>query len=239
MKKLLVYNDAGVDLTGFKTTINAVQTYGWEAEAVSASQLENSRWEEYTGTLIIPGGSSRYYHQKLQHLSQRIRDFISSGGAYFGICGGAYYASESVIFAEGTENEIRASHTLKLLPGITRGPVFNCDKFSYGSGENGDEVSAEGSLIVNLIWDNNIIRQKSSASYFNGGCIFENIPGDVTVIGKYADLEGEPPAALFFKYGRGNVLLVGFHPEFLLPDLNDGAAGRKSLMQNLLRLVVK
>ena len=46
-----------------------------------------------------------------------IRDFVLSGGSYFGICAGGYFACDSIAFDEGGALEVCGDRPLKFFPG--------------------------------------------------------------------------------------------------------------------------
>jgi biotin---protein ligase len=50
--------------------------------------------------------------------------FVTHGGAYLGLCAGAYYATERVEFEPGELLQVVGARELGLFPGIARGAVF-------------------------------------------------------------------------------------------------------------------
>ncbi len=55
----------------------------------------------------------------------------------------------------------------------------------------------------------------STSAYYNGGCIFveaEKYDG-VSIIARYADIEGQPAAIVKCEVGAGKAILTGVHPE--------------------------
>jgi hypothetical protein len=51
-------------------------------------------------------------------------DFVRGGGAYLGLCAGAYYATARVVFEPGTPMEVVGDRALAFFPGIGRGCAF-------------------------------------------------------------------------------------------------------------------
>jgi glutamine amidotransferase-like uncharacterized protein len=51
-------------------------------------------------------------------------EFVQSGGAYLGLCAGAYYATARVVFEPGTPMEVVGDRELAFFPGIGRGCAF-------------------------------------------------------------------------------------------------------------------
>jgi hypothetical protein len=48
-------------------------------------------------------------------------DFVHSGGAYLGLCAGAYYACARVEFEPGSAMEVAGGRELSFFPGVARG----------------------------------------------------------------------------------------------------------------------
>jgi glutamine amidotransferase-like uncharacterized protein len=134
---------------------------------------------------VQPGGSeelSRAYRQ-MKPYAQIIRNYVSSGGRYLGICLGGYLAGRTPGF--------------RLLPGDT-------DQFIALRKAS---VRTEADTLVNVYW-----RGQLHSMYFQDGPFFLLDRGatDVTVLATYTNGK---IAALVAPYGRGMVGVAGPHPE--------------------------
>lgn len=51
-------------------------------------------------------------------------DYVRRGGAYLGLCAGAYYASSRVQFEPGSALQVVGSRELSFFPGVARGAAY-------------------------------------------------------------------------------------------------------------------
>jgi glutamine amidotransferase-like uncharacterized protein len=183
----------------------------WEGPplpTLSAADIALGSWRETTSHLIFPGGRDRPYHEALKGKGNaQIRAFVAEGGIYLGFCAGAYYGSAKICFDEGTPLEVIAPRELAFFSGTAVGPAFGRGTFEYGS-QKGARAAA---LITSLgIFD----------AYHNGGCFFEGDFSNVSILARYRDLPGQPPAILEIPIGRGKAILSGAHIEIPLASLS-------------------
>jgi glutamine amidotransferase-like uncharacterized protein len=158
--------------------------------------------------LMILGGRDIPYNK---HLNGRpnliIKNYVSNGGKFLGICAGAYYASAKVVFAEGTDQEITGDRELKFYEDICKGPVLA--KYYYNSirGARAAKIGISNFLSKDLF---------ITYMHFNGGGAFINAEKykNVEIIAKYLDIDEEPPAIIKINYGKGVVILSGIHFEY-------------------------
>src|SRR5439155_581244 len=81
---------------------------------------------------IMPGGRDQPYHAGLQgEANQQIRAFVEEGGAYVGICAGAYYGSARVEFDRGFPLEVCEERELCFFSGTAVGPAYGKGTFAY------------------------------------------------------------------------------------------------------------
>ena len=164
---------------------------------------------------------------------------MESGGAYLGLCAGAYYASKKVLFEEGRPLEVVGERELGFFPGDTVGPLFD-KTFSYDS-----EESAESAALRT--------QDQTFACYYNGGCLFEGASNhdNTEVLARYEDLPNKPAAIVRCSVGKGHALLSGVHlehayvglrrrplPEGLLPTFKQSEEARKHLFNSLVQELV-
>jgi glutamine amidotransferase-like uncharacterized protein len=171
---------------------------------VVAQLLLSSRWDfevKYVGPKEIlklsaatlqsavlyaqPGaaGSLSRAYRKLRDYARDIRNFVSSGGRYLGICMGGYLAGSTPGF--------------HLLPGDTDQFIASHDA----------SVRTAADTLVQVKW-----RDQLRWMYFQDGPFFRlhSKASGVTVLARYTNGK---VAALVAPYGKGKVGVVGPHPE--------------------------
>lgn len=212
MKKILVYRDEGANLFCVASLLSALkdekldQTYSlaWADKDL----FQRTEWQKETHLVIFPGGRDIPYHNALEGIGNKnIKDFVLNGGNYLGICAGGYYGSAIVEFEQGGPLEVIAARELQFFPGIARGPAYGLGKFRYQS-DQGAQIAQ-----LNLVTSST---SSGTAAYYNGGCIFVNAEKyeAISVIARYADIEGEPAAIVKCHVGDGCAILSGVHPEY-------------------------
>jgi glutamine amidotransferase-like uncharacterized protein len=217
MGQIIVYVDQGVDGAALKHTLKSLQQeidpQRHAIRRMDAAAIKSEPWEKETTLLIIPGGRDVYYHSSLApEGTLKIRNFVSSGGHYLGLCAGAYFASDFIEFEKGGYLEVLGKRNLEFYPGKAIGPAYGLNKYSY---EN--EKGAEAALIS---W-----KEGQCFAYYNGGCYFEgahNYP-DVEVLSTYDHLDGKPAAIVSCKFGKGRAFLSGVHIEYSSHFLSRGS----------------
>ena len=112
-----------------------------------------------------------------------MKDFVSNGGVYLGICGGAYIASEGY---DDTNGPVKA---LGLAPVQT-------DTF----------LTDPTPIIIKVTWGDTV----RPIYYQNGPKFIPSAQASVQVLSRYAD---NSIAAVVSNSGKGKVILLGHHPE--------------------------
>jgi glutamine amidotransferase-like uncharacterized protein len=138
--------------------------------------------------LVMPGGmgDADQFDETLLFKKDMVREYVSNGGAYLGICQGSYFASK---------------HYFNILEGVVAKQHIKTKNSS---------TKRTGPTIVPLTWLGNGPYQ----TYFHDGAAFvseeetKQIPG--LVLSRY---ENGDPAALIQKRGKGLVAVMGPHPE--------------------------
>ncbi|MFN9001980.1 MAG: BPL-N domain-containing protein, partial [Holosporales bacterium] len=135
----------------------------------------------------------------------QIERFVQQGGAYLGLCAGAYYASATVEFDRGGPDEIIAQRDLRLFKGTAIGPVLKA--------ASPETLARPKAALLDVYADQTM----HIPFYHAQGCYFEGADGDdeVSVLGRY---ENGLPAIIHVVHGSGHALLSGVHFEFN-PDL--------------------
>jgi len=161
---------------------------------------------------------------------QRIRDFVEGGGTYVGVCAGAYFACDELLY-EGEVIGDESGYDLDLYEGPCMGPVGAIAHFpDWGIAQiefPGHPSYADfGHPFTQEIW-------------YGGGPFFPGVEAGTTVLATYADpgIQQEGDAAVVARHvGDGDVLLWGPHPEVT----DEGAtASNPDLFAEMLRWFVK
>jgi len=219
--KAVVYAGEGVNPLFLRETVYTFRKFYPCITMVNDRQLAQENWEKNSALFIVPGGRDVPYDRKIQKKEiHRIDRFVKRGGSFLGICAGAYFASNEILFEKGTPQEVCEKRNLKFFPGSAVGALYPFRTFAYNS-----ESGAHAARVV--------FKKEALYLYYNGGCTFqlaETFPS-VTVLGRYQDADNQP-AIIHCRVGRGNVLLSGVHFE-VRPHVFKGKEGTKDLIHKL------
>lgn len=153
--------------------------------------------------LVMPGGADLYYCEKLAGDGDaRIRRWVEDGGRYLGICAGGYYGASSLVWAQGSDQEIAGPRALSFIDCVASGPVSDFIQ---------DGALAKSHLAsVPLRWDDGVEMIDTHVCY-QGGPVFGE--SDATVLARYVSLPGQPPAVVERRVGQGAAILCSAHIE--------------------------
>lgn len=177
-------------------------------ELVDAEYINNNSLDNHS-IICFPGGNMYQYSQNISaEGKEKIRSFIRNGGSYIGICGGAYFSAEKVIW-QGNQLPMTS---LNLFEGNATGPVDAIVPYpQYGMCQ------------VNIVDTTHVITQSIPTTqwilYYWGPVLKPN-SADITILGKYNAVN--QPAMLAFGYGKGRVFITGTHPEIEEDSDRDG-----------------
>ncbi|KAL5537063.1 BPL1 [Sanghuangporus sanghuang] len=211
---VLVYNGPGVSKTSLTHTLNTLRTLlmpNYAVQTITPKSLASDPWHTNCALFVLPGGRDLPYVSDLKSSNDRISKFVHEGGAFLGLCAGAYYACGAVEWEVGTEQEVSGARPLHFFNGIGRGCVY--PGFQYESETGARTVSL-------LIQDpSSGFEERVEGLYYNGGGEFvdaQNVP-DTVVLAKYTEGDGEGKVAgVQCRVGRGNAVLWAIHPEYPL-----------------------
>lgn len=178
---------------------------------VGASYI-NSEGLDGFDILCIPGGDMYQYGSDLSTTGKKhIRNFVSGGGGYIGICGGAYFAAERIIW-QGMELVMTS---LELFDGTAEGVLNEVVPYpDYGMCQ------------VNIVDHEHPITQAVPDTawilYYWGPALVPDTGSNATVLGLYE--RADKPAIVALEYGGGRVFLTGPHPEFEEDSDRDGVS---------------
>lgn len=238
--RILIYEDYGCACLNVLEA--ALREYygkrGIEVGVVdAASIIRDNALNKNVLAFVMPGGAATPYRQKLKvQGNQKIADYVSNGGAYLGICAGAYYACSRVEFEKGIP-ELEIVREEGLLGLVDATAVGTLGKDLGIRPYAGSQASAAA---VELVWQNDGERH---VAHYHGGPRFELRDPQALILAEYAALGGKPPAIVSKKFGRGRVVLSGVHIEddglglqkaihALRIDVREASAVAAQLMQN-------
>jgi len=196
-----LYADQGADEDCIKATMNMFQWMGYSVKYVTAENINTQGLDNFK-ILCIPGGDMYQYGRDISSKGkENIKNFISNGGGYIGICGGAYFTGEKVIW-RGSQLPMTP---LGIFPGTTQGPF--------------DEIIPYpdyGMCKVNIVDSIHPITESEPDSawilYYWGPAFIPNDNAEIDILGKYNI--GNKVSIAAFNYGSGRVFIIGPHPEF-------------------------
>lgn len=261
MRAVLVYTGPGAGSRSVASAVDAltVALPGASVGTLNLAAAKTRSWHARAAALVMPGGADLPYARDLAGAGNAsIRAFVEEGGAYLGLCAGAFFGASYLSFEPGTPLEVEGRRELAFFPGRALGAA--APGFDYGS--------ESGAVAARLRW-----RRPGSDSwsgtaldYCNGGPVFVAADGGAvpdegdgfSVLARY-ELPPPPPcsspaaaaaaaggvAAVACVVGAGVAVLCGTHPELApvarwLPDAPalaaalDGDAGRVEWWGSLL-----
>lgn len=182
--------------------------------------------------VVIPGGRDLPYVKELSPKGTAlIRDYVSKGGRYFGICAGAYFGCDRIEFEKGRpQYEVTGDRDLKFFDGLAAGSAYPGFVYDTEAGARAIDVFAQeptGPAGNGASFPTLESTERTIKTYHNGGCAFLEDPSPSTpslVLARYTDkvvlYSGEalqdphPPAIVLTKPGQGYALLSGVHIEY-------------------------
>ncbi|KAF8926335.1 biotin holocarboxylase synthetase [Dissophora ornata] len=220
---ILVYSGDGTSRTSLTHTVNSLRSLvgqHYDVMKIDDKGLCDEPWEESTSLLVVPGGRDLPYVRDLSgRANDKIMNYVSSGGRFFGICAGAYYGADRITFEKGTPLEVQGSRDLKFFQGECRGAVY--PGFVYQSESGANAVGIQ--LNVDQFAPDQLGFSETKV-YFNGGGYFvdaDKYPG-TQILAWYKNEPGQidanapanKAAMVACQVGQGLAVLTGVHPEY-------------------------
>jgi len=204
--KICVYLDKGVFDNCKTNTINMLSEMHCNYTAINRDSIMNGALNHYS-LLLMPGGDMWVYNSNLSNEGMsKIKNYISQGGGYIGICGGAYFAAYQIVW-RGWANEPRkysVLYGLNFFHGTADGPIEDFAP-TYVDSKCEIAIIKTGDPIVSDLPD--VIRP-----YYDHGPMFLfNDSLNIATLGR--TIIGNKKILLSFKYNSGKVFLTGAHPE--------------------------
>ena len=155
--------------------------------------------------VTFPGGYAYGYKTGLAGNESKIRNFISAGGSYYGICAGSFYAPANITWLGK-----KYSYPLQIYAGLDIGPI---DDIIAWPGYKLTPVNFNGDAVLGNLGTVNVM-------YYGGG--YHTLPTDaqqgshVYTAGTFASGSASGKADLVrYTYGNGHVALTTTHLECL------------------------
>ncbi|MHA1963943.1 MAG: BPL-N domain-containing protein [Candidatus Thorarchaeota archaeon] len=193
--RVAIYDGAGV-LHSSKVALERMfQWMNATTGLVDGTQIRNGTLDDYD-ILAMPGGSALTYQAALQTEGLEIvRNFVRTGGSYFGICGGSLFATNIYLslFNGSYSNSINGS-------GI------HLTQVNVNRSSSGPDLSDEPESYLTMYW---------ASSFFYSSDMSGIIP-----ITTYP--QNDRPGMIAFMYGQGTAFLSSAHPEYEEGNDRDG-----------------
>lgn len=208
-KDIRVYAGPGTTSQTVQQAMSGIRSASpkYKVSTIQPSELLHKDWERETALLVIPGGADLPYTQVLNGVgTARIRKFVESGGAYLGICAGAYFAGARVEFGlYDPSTAIVGDRELAFFPGTIHGPTL-APYSPY-------DLSGARAAIIDTESD-------SFHVFYLGGGEFVDADnfGNIAVLARYHERSA---AIIECLVGQGKAILTGVHLEtdpWLLPS---------------------
>ncbi|MDF1827595.1 MAG: BPL-N domain-containing protein [Legionellaceae bacterium] len=202
---IYIYHDAGVSPQAFLQTMRTFKAMlppSYSVKSIDAEGVIRNQWSHDAALFVMPGGADIPYTQKLNGVgNQNIKHYVQHGGAYLGLCAGAYYASSSIEFDKNGPLEVLGKRELAFFDGKAVGPVLSTYDYKTESGARAAKIYL---TLSNL---------NQATVYYNGGGYFEHADTikNTRVLGYYAN---QKPAIISINYAQGHVVLSGVHIEY-------------------------
>jgi glutamine amidotransferase-like uncharacterized protein len=198
-----VYHDQGTGEFSRAALIAALSTR-FEVRRIYARELiASDAWHTSTALLAFPGGADLPYCHLLNGAGNAsILRYIRAGGAFLGMCAGAYYVSRRIAFEAESPGAITGERELALFEGTARGSLHDlAEPYSL------EHLRCAGVAPLRA----SASAERLQALYWGGPEFIPDAGASFTPLLTY-----ESPArlaALRTKVGQGRVVLSGVHAE--------------------------
>ncbi|MEO5358744.1 MAG: BPL-N domain-containing protein [Nitrospirae bacterium YQR-1] len=214
------YTGGGAWADGITAIKAMLKNYGYTYEDVTPYDIDTTPNLNYLyKAIIVGGGWAAGYNTYINYDGyNNIRNFVNNGGGYFGICAGAYFATEVVLWREDTTGVINMyDYPLSLFSGEGIGAIKHIKEWNSSTGCS--SVITKGAAMTTVNVDTTVLPDVNFSLniLYYGGPFFKPWGGqNVTTVATYQSV-GAPSdgyaAMIMFDYGAGKVFLTGPHPE--------------------------
>lgn len=210
--QIAIYSDIGAASGSIESIQEVIKSNGGESHIIDIPQIRENKLSKYD-ILVVPGGESLEMADSLgKDGCDAIRQFVSNGGGYIGICAGAYLASSTFDKFLGLVN-VKTIHSTEISPRI-------------GILEQRQLGVAPADIIFSDYGRTLFSIEESTILYINGPIFIEagrtDLPRHMTLgiyqsdIFQYQFQQGtmpQTPAIVAGQYGQGMAILFSPHPE--------------------------
>lgn len=205
MKKIYLYQDYVFNNDVVRNRL--IDVFGHTSVvAIDSETLQQNLKQTPPDLFVMPGGADLYLCEKLtQDTITALKEYVSNGGSYLGICSGAYFASSSIKWAENhPDYEIIDKRPLCFHKGKATGPISTyCKDKNSPLFDSVCTLSNEAGHTFKCL--------------YRSGPVFEEGHGE-KVLYRYHDVEDSSAAIIQLNVGRGKVILMSPHLEFRSSD---------------------
>lgn len=227
----------------------------YSVDTTTPSQVLSGEWRHTTKLFVMPGGRDLPYVEALAGKgNQLIKEFVTSGGAYLGLCAGGYYGTSEVEFEKHNPAlRVCGSRELQFFPGKARGTIL--PGFQYKSHQGAHSVTIRTMNVREITTP--MVSNSSINVYYNGGCEFVPMK-DLSekeqlynVIASYQNCDHCETgyAIVSCNHGNGRVVLSGVHIEAepaalsdlprLAPPITTTDLARRELLTCIIKYLLK
>ena len=201
-KNVAVYYGDPSSSASSRTALQAM--FSWmnaSVDVLYASDIAAGNLTDYD-MIVVPGGWAGTYNEDLAGTGiTEIRNFVRDGGAFFGVCAGAYFGCDKLLWEGGF-----LEYQLDLFDGYGIGPVEEIT--SWPNFDMTEIIINQTSPLIDLSGEPAI----HTIQYF-GGPWFD-IAGKEGIHSLATYAANNESAMIAFEYEDGRVFLSGPHPEW-------------------------
>jgi glutamine amidotransferase-like uncharacterized protein len=221
--KVAYYNGDGAWNASEIILSNMIIWMGCSFTTVRGQDIRDGCLDDYD-VLLWPGGHyPAYWGEVGLDGKTEIQEFVSGGGGYLGICAGAYYAADYMVWMDDDaypppDYKVEGDElNLDLFPGVAYGPIF----------EIADRNNTCWAMVeINIVDQTHPITESMPSPmtmfYYGGPYLEPYNDADISILGRY-NITGTP-AIVACSYGDGRVFLIGPHGEIEEGSDRDGWA---------------
>jgi glutamine amidotransferase-like uncharacterized protein len=219
--RVAYYNGNGAWNVSEIVISNMIKWMGCSFATVRGQDICDGCLDDYD-ILIWPGGHyPAYWGEVGLDGKAEIQRFVSGGGAYMGICAGAYYAADYMVWMDDDaypppDYKVEGDElNLDLFPGVAYGPIF----------EIADRNTTYWAMVeINIVDQTHPITESMPNTmtmfYYGGPYLEPYADANVSILGRY-NITGTA-AIVACSYGEGRVFLIGPHGEIEEGSDRDG-----------------
>lgn len=190
-----VYHGLGVMSSSYTALTKMFEWMNATVGNVTADQIQSDVLYEYD-ILVVPGGSETTCNNELDtEGKEKLKDFVATGGSYFGICGGATFGANFMHFLNGSMRQV-----------LEPVEVIHMTTMHINQSSTGPDLSDCPENVTTMYY---------GSQYFVPD---EGFPVHTVATYDYNDRAG----MIAFEYQNGTVFLSSPHPEYEEGSDRDG-----------------